>query len=38
MEFLNIKAKKDAAEAAAAISGYKYMIITEEFLDQQNIQ
>jgi hypothetical protein len=38
MEFLNIKAKKDAAEAAAMISGYKYMIITEEFLDQQNIQ
>lgn len=38
MEFLNNKTKKDAAEAFAATKGYRYMIVTEEFLNNQNIQ
>jgi hypothetical protein len=38
LEFINNKTKKDAAEAYAASMGYKYMIVTEEFLDKQNIQ
>jgi hypothetical protein len=35
-EFINNKAKKDAAEEFAKKINYKYMIVTEEFLWKQN--